>query len=231
MSIRKMIRVMLLDDHLFMLQGLELSLKTQADIEIAGSFSSSQALLEALQRQSVDLVLLDYSLGPDEIDGLNLVRGLKKRFPGMRLLVLSALHNPATVAMVMRSGADGFIGKEVDPSQLPIAIRRVVSGKTYLAETMSEQFREQEISTGDPSTAAIADDNDSLRMLATNAALSVREHEVLRCCLEGMSVTQIAEKFSRSIKTISTQKQAAYKKLGLSNDNELYKVRYLLEGR
>ena len=52
MSIRKMIRVMLLDDHLFMLQGLELSLKTQADIEIAGSFSSSQALLEALQRRA-----------------------------------------------------------------------------------------------------------------------------------------------------------------------------------
>ncbi len=231
MSIRKMIRVMLMDDHLFMLQGLELSLKTQADIEIAGSFSSSQALLEALQRQSVELVLLDYSLGPDEIDGLNLVRGLKKRFPGMRLLVLSALHNPATVAMVMRSGADGFIGKEVDPSQLPIAIRRVVSGKTYLAETMSEQFREQEISSGDPSTAATNDDTDSLAILATNAALTGREHEVMRCLLDGMSVTQIANKFSRSIKTISTQKQAAYKKLGLNNDNELKEVRYLLEGQ
>ena len=231
MSTKKMIRIMLLDDHLLMLHGLELSLRAQPDIEVVGSFSTSQSLLAALQQDSVDVVLLDYSLGPDEIDGLSLARGLKKRFPTMRLLVVSALHTPATVAMVMRSGADGFIGKEVDPAQLPIAIRRVASGKTYLAETMSEQFREQEISTGDPSTAAMADDNDSLRMLATNAALSVREHEVLRCCLEGMSVTQIAEKFSRSIKTISTQKQAAYKKLGLSNDNELYKVRYLLEGR
>lgn len=96
---------------------------------------------------------------------------------------------------------------------------------------MSEQFREQEISSGDPSAAATNDDTDSLAILATNAALTGREHEVMRCLLDGMSVTQIANKFSRSIKTISTQKQAAYKKLGLNNDNELNKVRYLLEGQ
>ncbi|MEF9674255.1 helix-turn-helix transcriptional regulator [Pseudomonas sp. PCH446] len=60
--------------------------------------------------------------------------------------------------------------------------------------------------------------------------MTVREHEVLRCCLDGLSVTHIARKFSRSIKTISTQKQAAFRKLGLRGDNELYKVRYQMEG-
>jgi len=59
--------------------------------------------------------------------------------------------------------------------------------------------------------------------------LSPREREVLRCCLEGMSVTQIAEKFARSVKTISGQKQAAFRKLGVRNDNELFKIQHQLQ--
>ena len=67
-------------------------------------------------------------------------------------------------------------------------------------------------------------------MLVRTRELSFREREVLRCCLDGMSVTQIALKFERSVKTISTQKQAAFKKLGLRSDNELFKIRSQFEG-
>lgn len=62
---------------------------------------------------------MDYLLGPSEIDGLNLMRGLRVRFPKVRLLVMSALHTPAVVALVMRRGAHGFIGKDLDTARLP----------------------------------------------------------------------------------------------------------------
>lgn len=231
MYAKKPIGVMLLDDHPFMLHGLKACLGDESDIQILGSFNSSQSLITALHGQTADLVLLDYSLGPDEVDGLNLIRALKVRFPKVRLLVISALHNRATVAMVMRCGADGFIGKEVDPAQLPIAVRRVASGKTYLAEDMTEQLRENDMTLDNHSTSPATSGTTSTAILVKNADLTAREYEVLRCFLDGFSVTQIAEKFSRSIKTISTHKQSAFKKLGLRSDNELYKVRDQLEGR
>jgi len=230
MSTKNPIRMMLLDDHPFILHGLEACLGEAPDIQILGSFRSSQSLILAMSSQPVDLVLLDYSLGPEEVDGLNLVRALKIRFPTVRLLVISALHNPATVTMVMRCGADGFIGKEEDTTQLPIAVRKVVSGKPYLAEGMTELLYEREISTDEHQMPAMKGDISSASVLVNSSSLTVREHEVLRCCLDGLSVTQIAEKFSRSIKTISTQKQSAFKKLGLRNDNELFKIRHQLDG-
>ncbi len=231
MYTKKPIGIMLLDDHPFMLHGLKACLGDESDIQILGSFNSSQSLITALHGQAADLVLLDYSLGPDEVDGLNLIRALKIRFPKVRLLVISALHNRATVAMVMRCGADGFIGKELDPTQLPVAVRRVASGKTYLSQGMTEQLREDETSVNAPQLSEVNIDTSSTATLVKNADLTAREYEVLRCFVEGLSVTQIAEKFSRSIKTISTQKQSAFKKLGLRSDNELYKVRDQLEGR
>ncbi|NWD65964.1 response regulator transcription factor [Pseudomonas sp. IPO3774] len=230
MSTKHPIRIMLLDDHPFMLHGLEACLGTAHDIQILGSFSTSQSLILALSSQPVDLVLLDYSLGPDEVDGLNLVRALKIRFPAVRLLVISALHNPATVTMVMRCGADGFIGKEVDTSQLPVAVRKVASGKPYLSDGMTELLYDHDISTDDHKVPSLKSDISSESILTNSSSLTVREHEVLRCCLDGLSVTQIAEKFSRSIKTISTQKQSAFKKLGLRSDNELFKMRHQLDG-
>jgi DNA-binding NarL/FixJ family response regulator len=114
---------------------------------------------------------------------------------------------------------------------LPDAIRKVASGKVYLHEAMAEQLRENQGTV--PGEPAVVEELDGLDVnpLTQHCELTAREHDVLRCCLDGMSVTQIAVKFSRSVKTISTQKQAAFKKLGLRSDNELYKVRYLLEGR
>lgn len=230
MSAKQSIRVMLLDDHPVMLHGLAACLSEKDDIHILGSFNSSQGLIAALREHPADVVLLDYSLGPDEVDGLNLVRALKVRFPQVRLLVISASHNPATVTMVMRCGADGFIGKEADPQELPVALRRVAAGKGYLSEAMNGLLYEHEISTDEHQTATLTSTISSDRVLTGSTSLTIREHEVLRCCLEGLSVSQIAEKFSRSIKTISSQKQSAFKKLGLRSNNELFKIRHQLDG-
>lgn len=231
MYAKRLIRIMILDDHPVVLHGIELILGREADLQVVGSFSTSQQLMDALHKQEVDLILMDYLLGPGEIDGLNLMRGLRVRFPGVRLLVMSALHTPAVVALVMRRGAHGFIGKDLETARLPEAIRKVASGKVYLHEAMAEQLRENQGSVPGQPAAVDELEGSNHNPLTQHCELTAREHDVLRCCLDGMSVTQIAAKFSRSVKTISTQKQAAFKKLGLRSDNELYKVRYLLEGR
>jgi DNA-binding NarL/FixJ family response regulator len=222
------INVMLLDDHILILIGMQNLLVNEPDLRWVASLTSSKGLEQALEDNCVDVLVLDFQLQPGDIDGLNLIRLLQNQHPKLRLLVISSLHTPATVALALRYGAAGFIGKELPPGELAQAIRRVASGRIYLHPQMLDALRESELSIGH---ADSPDNNEqaSLTGFARAIDLSAREHEVLRCCLSGMSVSQIAEKFNRSIKTISTQKHNAFRKLGLRNDNELFKVQYELE--
>jgi len=222
------INVMLLDDHILILVGMQNLLAGEADLECVASLTSSKDLVRALDENPVDVLVLDFQLQPGDMDGLNLIRLLQNQYPDVRLLIISSLHAPATVALALRYGAAGFIGKELPPSELPRAIRQVASGRVYLHATMVDALRHSELlieHNESPETT----DRASLTGFSRAIELSAREHEVLRCCLSGMSVSQIAEKFSRSIKTISTQKQSAFRKLGLHSANELFKVQYELE--
>lgn len=222
------INVMLLDDHILILIGMQNLLVNEPDLECVASLTSSKDLVQALEENPVDVLVLDFQLQPGDMDGLHLIRLLRTQYPKLRLLVISSMHTPATVALALRNGASGFIGKELPPGELARAIRRVASGRVYLHPQMLDALREGELSISHADTP----DNTghaSLTGFSRAIELSAREHEVLRCCLSGLSVSQIAEKFNRSIKTISTQKQNAFRKLGLRNDNELFKVQYELE--
>jgi two-component system capsular synthesis response regulator RcsB len=223
------LRVMLLDDHQFVLDGMGLMLSSHADIEVVGSYLSSQALFAGVQKLEVDVVVMDYCLRPGEVDGLNLIRALRIRCPQAEVLVLSSLHVPCTVALALRCGARGFMGKEMDGGLLPEAIRKVASGQCYLQPAMANRLNEDGVGVLNTDTAATSSSR-SLNTMISTARLTVREHEVLRCCLDGMTVTEIAHKFSRSVKTISAQKQSGFRKLGLRNNNELFKIRAQLDG-
>lgn len=244
------IRVALLDDHAAIRHGLEARLAQEADIDVIGAYSGSQALIDALQNTRADLLLIDYALGHNDIDGHNLIRLLRIRFPHARIVVTSAHDNQATVAMAMQAGANGFVGKGQALDDLVAAIRTVMRGDTYLSPEMAAELSSKAwqqkadrsaaaVSAADAANAAPnatdavagADGQASgdAGILQGNRDLTPREREVLRCYLSGMSVAQIAEKFSRSNKTISTQKQAGYRKLGIRSDAELFQIRYQLD--
>ncbi|WP_065202249.1 response regulator transcription factor [Chromobacterium subtsugae] len=218
------IRVALLDDHLMILHGLSGHLAGVAGLRVAGSFTASSQLMQALAgglAAETDVVVIDYALRPDDIDGLNLIRALRIRFPRLRLLVMSAYYTPATVALALRGGAHGFIGKEQGLDELVAAIRALADGRDYLSPEMSRELHARLEASDAPQGASPT--------LLDHPDLSPREREVLRCCLHGLSVSDIAAKFSRSVKTISNQKQSALKKLGLRRDNELFQLQQRLE--
>jgi DNA-binding NarL/FixJ family response regulator len=230
-SLLRPARLMLLDDHDLVLQGMLQLLRQEQDMEVVGHFIRSRELIDALSQpgMEVDIIIMDYTLSPGEIDGLNLIRGLRLRFPDIHLLIISASHTPATVALALRCGAKGFIGKDMCSSQLAVAVRRLVGGRGYLHPQMESNLQYNGVSIAQGQRNGLAKPT-GVDMLVRTSELSFREREVLRCCLDGMSVTQIALKFERSVKTISTQKQAAFKKLGLRSDNELFKIRSQFEG-
>ena len=226
------IRVVVLDDHAVVRHGLAARLKQEADIEVSGMFASGREVVQALKDNTVevDILLMDYSLGPAEIDGLNLILLIRVRYPELKILVASAHHNKATVGLVMHAGARGFVGKEEELSELVRAIRTVAAGGKRLNATLAAEMERDALAADAPAPTSAGDGNQ-LSALVERPELSPREREVLRCCLDGMSVSDIAEKFARSIKTISSQKQSAYRKLGIRTDTELFKIKHELEGQ
>lgn len=218
----KRLRIALLDDHAVVRHGLVARLGAEPDIDVVGAYSTSRELIAGLLAAPADVILLDYALGPDELDGVSLIRALRAKFPDCPILVLSTHHEPATVALALRVGARGFAGKGEEMAELVKALRKVVSGAVYLSAEMS--YRVAEAST----TFDAREGEDGADALLLGAALSAREREVIRCYLAGMTVTEIAEKFKRSIKTISSQKTTAFRKLGVTSNNELFKIRHTI---
>lgn len=220
------VHVALLDDHAVVRLGMLHNISDDTRLILVGDFGSSAALLQALRKgERVDVLLLDYALAATDADGAQLILQLRKQYPRMRILVASAYDSPATIALVLRAGAHGFWGKSEPIADLPHAILTVASGKRYLSEHRSAALPHVPLSAGKyPERKDGNPPYDTLHML------SKREQEVLRCILDGMGVTEIAAKFSRSVKTISNQKQSAFKKLGIRSFSELVPFRDSLRG-
>lgn len=211
--------IMLLDDHEMVRQGIELGLRIETDLDVIGSFSTSRALLDALTQRPADVVVMDFTLGPSDIDGLSLIQMLSRRFKRCKVLVVSSHCTRARVTLALKAGSLGVLGKTQQLTELVVAIRTVAQGRIYLQRGMLSVLQEGESALRQMTIESKLETAMPLRL---GGSLTPKEQEVLRCFLDGMSVNSIAAKFSRSASTISTQKQSAYRKLGIRTDIELF---------
>jgi len=219
------LRIALLDDHALIRDALKIRLSLEVDFKVTGAYKTSRELIEGLQSQPADLLILDYQLADGELDGLRLITSVRTRHPDVRIVIFSSMERPATVSLCIRAGANGFVGKTQETDELLKAVRMAALDRIYLAPEVAAALEKLPV-------PQLAEDEHSLegdQALAEYSELSPKEREVLRCCLEGLSVSQVANKFARSRKTISGQKQAAFRKLGISTDNELFKLQAQLK--
>ncbi|WP_421567553.1 response regulator [Stenotrophomonas sp. PD6] len=216
-------RIVLLDDHPIVIEGVESRLAGAEGIEIVGRYTTARDLIHGLSTAAlpVDIAIVDFALGPHDVDGVKLLRALRMRFPSVAVLVLSSHFNPATVALALQAGVNGFISKSQGAQDLVEAIACVAAGRLYLHEDMRHEL--DALNESRPVKGLVTG--------STREELTPREHEVLRCILDGMTTTEISAKFSRAMSTISSQKKSAYQKLGIRSDAELFKMRGLIEGR
>lgn len=210
------LRVAVLDDHPVVRTGLTICLSSELDFELTNAYSCRDALMEGLQARPADVVLLDCMPNTRPSDRSLLIHSVAARYPKTRILVFSAFADLANVSRSLRAGARGFVAKSRPIAELVNAIRIVAQGSVYIGVGRAHR-------AGQPSL----DDSHTPDMQATGdrrGTLSAREKDVIRCYLEGMTVTEIAAKFHRSIKTISSQKSSALRKLGVSSKNDLFKI-------
>ncbi|WP_394517074.1 response regulator [Pantoea sp. SGAir0175] len=228
-SLSGTISIALLDDHFLVLRGLRDVLAENSAFNVTGTFTTSGDLFKHLKSSGCDVAIVDYELSPSDMDGLNLIKTLHRRHPDVAILVVSAHYNPATVALALRGGAKGFIGKNRPFEEIAKALTEIHAGRIYLENEMMQRLAEQQHNGEILITGNLSADN--IQRAVSLKMLSPKEQEVIRCFLAGMTVTDIAEKFARSLKTVSGQKQSALRKLGLKADHELFIIKHeLLKG-
>jgi DNA-binding NarL/FixJ family response regulator len=199
------IRVLVVDDHPVVRQGLRTFLDLQADLEVVGEAADGPACVQAAQDLRPDVVLLDLRM-PDG-DGLTALRALAEAGNPARVLVITSFTDPGAVLPAMRAGAAGYVYKDVDPAALATAIRAVHAGHVLL----------------NPDVAALLAEGEQ-RVPAT---LTAREREVLTEVARGRSNREIANALHLSEKTVKTHVSSVLAKLGLADRTQaaLYAVR------
>jgi len=200
-------RVVVADDHPVALLGIRWFLHGRGNLRVVGEAGGGRALLELLAGCACDLLVTDFSMPGDgrAWDGLALLRRVRRSHPSLRIVVLTMLRNPALTRGMLAEGIHGVVSKAAAAGELWRACRTAMDGQTYVEESMRPVAGKGE-APGLPGTAE----------------LSPREAAVVRMYGGGLSITEIARRLRRSVKTVSQQKIEAMHKLGLDSDGQLY---------
>jgi DNA-binding NarL/FixJ family response regulator len=197
-------RVLIIDDHAVLREGLTLVINLQPDLLVCGEAGNVTEGLQAVATAQPDIALIDLSLMGGS--GLELVKDLKAQHPGLPTLVLS-LHDEALYAeRALRAGARGYIMKRAPIPSLLGAMRKVLDGEIYLSETMGSTVVRQAVGDRESTTSG-----DPLEQL------SDRELEVFQLLGEGHGTREIAEQLGLSMKTVSCYRQNIQTKLHLKD--------------
>ncbi|WP_281891531.1 response regulator transcription factor [Pseudomonas atacamensis] len=206
-----LIRVGVLDEQEVVHYGLRFCFSDLPDISLAGAYRRAHLALRAVKQGNIDLLIMDHLLKSG--DGIGYIRNLRINHPKLRVLVFLAAPCPTTMTVLMDVGVHGIVCKRQPLIACIHAIRLLASGQRYLCPSIAD--------LSSPPYQAVG--NDAEEALLSFPSLTHREKEVLRLCIDGLTVTRIAELSCRSLKTVSTQKQAAYRKLGLKGDMDLFR--------
>ncbi len=132
------IKILLVDDHPLVREGLKSMIDTETDFMVCGECDKGISTLEGIKEMKQDIVILDVSLG--DISGIKLIPIIKKQFPNLHILILS-MHNENEYAIkALDAGAEGYIMKQDAHEKLFLAIRKIISGEIYLSENIIEDF-------------------------------------------------------------------------------------------
>ncbi len=199
-----MIRLLVVDDHALMREGLKQLFEGEGDILVSAEAGSGEEALAILQHETVDLVLLDITI--PGIHGVELIAKIRERLNSPPILVLSMHNEPQIAKRKLKAGALGYITKDSSPKDLLEAIRKVASGGRYIAADIAEKIA-FEISDAAP--------------LVPHELLSGRELVILRMLAKGKKVNEIALELGISSKTVSTHKARLMQKMHIESDVKL----------
>lgn len=203
-------RIMLVDDHPIVREGLAQILNQQADMEVCGQCDSAQKAIELTVKEMPDLVIVDISL--DGANGIELIKNLRAVREKLPVLTLSMHEERLYAERALRAGASGYVMKQAPVPEVLKAVRQILGGGRYLSAAMQERLV-QLVSGGTATIVRTGLDT-----------LTDREIEVFELVGGGLSTREIAGKLHIGAKTVETYRAKIKEKLGLRNAAEVLRA-------
>lgn len=203
------IRILLVDDHKILRDGICSLVKGYPDMEVVGEAADGRTALTLVEKLSPDIVIMDISM-PD-LNGIDATRRINADYPNVKVIALSMHYDKQFVSEIFKAGASGYLIKDSAFDELEHAIRVVMDNKTYI----------------NPQIASLVVESLVSQPAASNqkafSLLTEREREVLQLIAEGKSTKQIAADLSVSSKTVESHRRQVMGKLNIRNVAELTK--------
>jgi DNA-binding NarL/FixJ family response regulator len=200
-------RILVVDDHPIVRQGLALMVNREADLVVCGEAEDATSAMLVLASARPDVLIVDISLnGPD---GIDLLKTIRTQHPSLPVLILSMHDESIYAERALRAGANGYIMKQEATEKVLVAVRRILNGEIYVSDRIANKMLKHYITgSGTLRVSSIAD-------------LSDRELEVFRLIGEGHGTRQISEELHLSIKTVESYQAHIKEKLSLRTAREL----------
>lgn len=210
-------KVLIVDDHPIVREGLDRLLSRQKDLVVCGQAEDASQALSLLETARPDLAIVDISLASG--NGLDLVRQMRAEDTDIKILV-SSMHDETLYAeRALRAGARGYINKQQATEKIVEALRRILGGRIYLSDRMTDRL-----------LSRVADSSEEQKKISVDR-LSNRELQVLERIGSGLGTAEIATRMNLSVKTVETYRQRIRQKLSLKNGAALasFASRWVLE--
>jgi DNA-binding NarL/FixJ family response regulator len=210
------IRILVVDDHSVVRQGIITLLEDEEDILIVGEASDGDEVLESVADLEPDVVLLDLTM--PRVSGLEAIKLLVPAFPHVKILVFSMHNNPDYILAAVKNGAAGYLLKDTGRDEILKAVRSVAAGELYYPPNASSIIIRNLIF---PKHVA---ENTESKVANTGSVwhkMTPREQQILQCLTEGMSSKDIAEHFAISANTVANQRASIMRKANVKNTAEL----------
>jgi DNA-binding NarL/FixJ family response regulator len=196
-------KVLVADDHRLMLDAVRRALESEEGFDVVGEAVNGSQVVPLVRRTNPDIVLLDLRM--PHLDGLACIDAIKKNSPNVKVIVLSAFTEPERIQAAFSRGADGYIVKNINPIDLPAALRQALEETVYHPVA---------------GTAGSEDDE------AKAHGLTERETSILKAVGRGLSNQAIAKEFWITEQTVKFHLTNIYRKLGLANRTEAARYAY-----
>jgi DNA-binding NarL/FixJ family response regulator len=209
-----MIRVMLVDDHTILRDGLRNLLELESDIEVVGEAVSGGEVIDKIKGCTPDVVLMDINL--PEMNGIELTEKVKKHYPQSKVLILTMYSHDEYFLAALSAGADGYLLKDSPSDTVINAIRTVARGESILHPSMTKKL--------------LAYHQQHYQAKSAENELTEREKEVLICLVEGLNNKGIADRLFISDKTVKIHVSKIFKKINVKSRSQavIYAVQHQL---
>ncbi len=197
------VRVLLVDDHEIMREGMCALLRKNAEFDIVGQAADGRIAIDLVEQLMPDIVIMD--IGMPNLNGIDAARQMTEKYPGLKIMALSAHSDGAIVAKMIKAGAAGYMLKESAFTELMEGLQAMQEGRTFLCSRVSRVVFSDYVNLISNSGWSEAD------------GLSTREREVLQLVAEGQTTKEIAKSLNLSSKTVDSHREHIMAKLGIRN--------------